>query len=329
MTKQKTYKAQALAIVMVILVVASIIGFSVFSRLMTQKRAVVQERESSEALEVTDIILDNMLLSRPEEWISAGMPGKTYTETFYQTQNTIPGQPGNPLFQLINKADAAGIDMEIQKTGDIGSNEISKLSAVLGHEINLQALDICPLAENNNVYTLSLKRTDEGTLFALRPGETFVFPIAGKNFGPACSINISFPNPPTLGGFVVNKIFKEGTDIKAYDYLDTENFCFSNNGSSCSNPQFNDAIKGWRYHQTDPLNIPINPNLERIQLTAVHQDLSFKFSMSKCNEKIELWQLRASATCNGTYRAKEVIVPDVGWSYSIFNYVFFNGLGNL
>ena len=39
--------------------------------------------------------------------------------------------------------------------------------------------------------------------------------------------------------------------------------------------------------------------------------------------------LRASATCNGVYRAKEVLVPKVRSNYSIFNYVLFNGEGQL
>jgi len=332
MNTKKTYTAQALAIVMIILVVASIIGFSVFSRLMTQKKAALQERESSEALEVADMILTNFLLSEPEQWREEIELGFLYKE------KSDVGYPGSQEPVVEGEEGDMGIQMEASVQGDSSSNAITRLTDKLGHKLDLQNLDICPLSEHNNEYTLQLSKTDENTEFVLRPGETFVFPIGGKSLGEFCSINISFPNSGNKnGGFTVNRIFvKEGV-IKEYEYDDTKNYCFSANGTICNNSNFTGPQGGWTYYkQSDnPLSIaipflPKNPLLERIQLTAIGEELIFKFSMSdKCSESIELWQLRASATCNGTYRAKEVIVPDVGWSYSIFNYVLFNGQGNI
>lgn len=328
MRTKKTYNAQALAIIMVILIVASIIGFSVFSRLMTQKRATIQERNSSEALEVADMILDNFLLSKPEDWVEAGMVGNTYKETLFIPEN-VQGLVDNEISKITTTIHAQD-DMIIQTGPDSSSNAITKLTQELGHKLDLQNLNICPLSEHNNEYTLQLSRTNDDTDFPLRPGETFVFPIKGRSFENGCTINITFPNP-TDGGFTVNKIFIEGEGIKAYDYADTENYCFSKGISSpispCGNSNFTGT--GWTT-SSGSLSIPLNSNLERIQLTAIGSDLTFRFSMSKeCTDKIQLWQLRASATCSGTYRAKEVIVPDVGWSYSIFNYVLFNGKGNI
>lgn len=330
MKTKKTYKAQALAIIMVILIVASIIGFSVFSRLMTQKRATIQERNSSEALEVADMILDNFLLSKPEDWVEAGMVGNIYKETLFIPGN-IQGHVDNEISKITTKIHAQD-DMIIQAGPDSSSNAITKLTQELGHKLDLQNLNICPLSEHNNEYTLQLSKTNDDTDFALRPGETFVFPIKGKDFGQGCTINITFTNPPTNGGFTINKIYIEGDGIKAYDYADTENYCFSKGISSPSSPCGNSNFTGMGWTTSSgSLSIPItsNPKMERVQLTAIGSDLTFRFSMDNCNEQIQLWQLRASATCSGTYRAKEVIVPDVGWSYSIFNYVLFNGNGNI
>ena len=55
-------------IIMIILIVSSIIGFSVFIRSIRDKKSIKQERESAEAYEVVDMILDNMLLSTSEQW---------------------------------------------------------------------------------------------------------------------------------------------------------------------------------------------------------------------------------------------------------------------
>lgn len=303
MKTKQTYKAQALAIIMVILVIASIIGFSVFSRQITQKRSVVEERNSAEALEVTDIILDNFLLSKPEEWVDQGMEAKLegYTE-------------------------------DSSPTG----KEITDLSETLGNEFDFHTLSICPLTEGSpNAYTLNLSRTNEDTIFYLRPGETFTFPINGESFGTNCSINITFPNPPENGGFTIDRIFTTSAtsgDILEYDYDNTRNYCFGVGASFCNNTNFTE--EGWTvFNIGETLTVPISssyPFLDKIQLTAIgNTELGFKFSMSSCEKEIQHWQLRASATCGGSYRAKEVIVSEVGVSYSIFNYVLFNGKGNL
>ncbi|HKM20009.1 MAG TPA: hypothetical protein VJY47_02180 [Candidatus Dojkabacteria bacterium] len=336
MNTKKTYTAQALAIVMIILVVASIIGFSVFSRLMTQKKAALQERESSEALEVADIILTNFLLSEPEEWEEKIAQDFLYKEKYDGGHidpegPAIEGEEGDMSIQ-------GDMGMQIEQFGeeDSSSNAITKLTRALNHELDLQNLDICPLSNYNNEYTLKLSKTNEDTEFVLRPGETFVFPIGGRSLGNSCSINISFPNTGYKhGGFTINKIYIKEGKIQEYDYADTINYCFSNDGTGCNNPNFVAPAGGWDYFKSDTtLTIPVpfkGDLFERIQLTAIGEELTFKFSMPSdyCTESIQLWQLRASATCNGTYRAKEVIVPDVGWSYSIFNYVIFNGEGNM
>ena len=88
---KKYYKAQALAIIMVILIISSMIGFAVFSRSQKSKSMAIQERNSAEAYQVSDMILDNLLLSTLEQWLEKGMLGKTYVETYYQA-----GQGINP-----------------------------------------------------------------------------------------------------------------------------------------------------------------------------------------------------------------------------------------
>lgn len=303
----KAYKAQALAIIMVILVISSIIGFSVFSRQVNQKRTIVEERNSAEAIEVADIILDNFLLSTTDKWVEKMEEGKEYIES---------------------------------KNGGNEKHEITDLTDELGNILDLQNLSICPLkAENTNTYTLKLSRTDDDTIFYLRPGETFVFPINGQSFGSGCRINIHFQNPPSIGGFIVDKIYTTSAtekDIRPYNYDNTLNYCFSNDGgSTCNNVNFDEMVPGWEKHSMNSqlsIDIPSSsPFFERVQLTAIgNSELGFKFSMSdQCTSGIRLWQLRASATCSATYRAKEVIVPDSGISFSIFNYVLFNGTGNL
>lgn len=397
MKRRQTYNAQALAIIMVVLVIASIIGFSVSSRLMTQKKSIIDERNSNEALEIADIILDNMLLSKPEEWAGVMEVGKTYIQN---ATNTIEGEynPSYPEFlnpeepddtkppsnesdpikdpkeddtkppssetdpikdpkepeiktpsdgtEPIIKPPSNGTEpskdpitqllMKKAYAQGAGTSSISAITASLNHPLDFKEIGICPLTEgSSNQYTLKLSRTDDNTTFYLRPGETFTFPINGVNYGPNCKIEIKFPDDVDAKlGFVINTTYfkDDGSgDIKPYDYDHTTSYCFKNLGGveGCGNTSFE---KNWKQHNPkDTLELGINNSIDTIQLTSVsgESDLAFKYSMKNCNLNLQLWQLRASATCGDAYRAKEVIVPDVSPSFSIFNYVILNGLGEL
>ncbi|MFA7143450.1 MAG: hypothetical protein WC175_05730, partial [Candidatus Dojkabacteria bacterium] len=57
----KKFKAQALALVMIVLVVASIIGVSLFSRMAKDKEAAINEQDSSIASTQVDAMLDFLI----------------------------------------------------------------------------------------------------------------------------------------------------------------------------------------------------------------------------------------------------------------------------
>ena len=370
MKKKETYNAQALAIIMVVLVISSIIGFSVSSRLMTQKKAIIDERNSNEALEVTDIILDNMLLSKPEEWATVMEEGKTYIQT--ATNREVVDKSDYPEIQYPEEDDKttpppSGVSRPPDETkpvdetkpsdetkpgkdpvtqllmkkayaqGEGSTSSIFAITERLNHPLDFNEIGICPLTEENgNQYTLKLTKTDNDTKFWLRPGETFTFAINGRDFGRNCRIEVSFPaEVDTKLGFVINKTYfkADGSGaIRAYDYDDTTSYCFQStagNQQDCDNSSFQ---KNWTVHKLkDTLILPVDQSMDTIQLTSVSEgpDLQFHYSMPNCNYKLQLWQLRASATCGDAHRAKEVIVPDVSPSFSIFNYVILNGLGEL
>lgn len=336
---RKTYKAQALAIIMVTLVVASIIGFSVSSRLVTQRKSVLDERNSSEALQVVDMILDNILLSSPDEWEAVGMQNKdVYVEVQGKEEFQDPPNKPDPIppyeSQLIKKSYARDDLFELKpepaepiiiKDPIIRKGvEISDLMEALGNPLNLQELDICPVSQDNNRYTLKLQDTDENTKFYIQSGESFVFPI---NEIEACSINLTFDSKSSGTGLVINKIYADGNGTKVYDYQDTESYCIG----PCNKDLFDTETK-WIEHSSlgTPLSIPIDPQMKIVQLTAItagNKDLIFSFSTPGCENPLKLWNLQASATCSGTYRAKETIVPHDGWAYPLFNHVIFNGYG--
>ena len=301
--KKSTYKGQALAIIMVVLVISSIIAFSIIIRSVREKKSTLQERTSAEAYEVVDIILDNMLLYSFEEWNEKGLVlGATQKEEVDGQQN---------ITSLLNN---------------------------LGSPINLQTLSICPLSGTKNIYTLKLTEADQNAVYTINPGQAFTFIIGGEDIVENCQIEIHFESPIANTGFMLNYVHKDGTEtskIKDYDYEDAETYCISPLSTGCD-AKFQKAT-GVNWHDpTTPFKIQVgtksNPNrIDKIQLIAINNKIMFKFKPTfNCPKGIfDMVSLRASAACNNTYRAKEVLIPKVRSNYSLFNYVLFNGFGSM
>lgn len=320
MTTKNHYKAQALAIIMIILIISSMIGFAVLSRSQKAKRTAIQERNSAEAYQVADMILDNLLLSTLEDWLSKGMDKKPYyTETQFESGLDI--DPLDPITgKLIKTINAQDDGMEIQRDYDRGSREITVLTGSLGNPLDLQNLNICSLREHaQNEYRLSLTTVPPNGDIAIEPGQTFTFLKENRDFS-GCRLNITVKNGDNNRGLVTNIISQNSDGIVPYDYDHTTSYKFGNSANFSGNwTQYNKVIE-----------IPLNNNILAVQLTAVNERIVFSFNLGGCNNvNWDVWILKASANCGGTYRAKEVVVPAERYTHSIFNYVFFNGLGNI
>ena len=63
MNIKRSYSGQAIAIIMVVLVVATVIGASLFSRIVKNRALLVEQKESSRALEQADMLLDLLISS--------------------------------------------------------------------------------------------------------------------------------------------------------------------------------------------------------------------------------------------------------------------------
>lgn len=289
MKNKKTYSGQALAIIMVVLVISSIIGFSIFTRSLRDKRSTVQERYSAEALEVNDNILDYIL------------------------QNTNEGEIPKLVIDQEYASDLSG-DFDIRKKFDL-----SKLA-------------VCSLDGTNNKYTVKLFYGDNDTVYQVEPGQAFSFVVPEKEAVPdACVINVKFQpeDIPDNTGFTLNKLFRTSpaeATIRDYNYSDAETYCLSTN---CTNFEKNPNDVSW-----DPATTLVIPaggvNLDRAQLIAINSRIRFTYEpTAACKNLFKTLILRSSATCNGVFRSKEAIIPVHRAHFSIFNYVLFNGSGEM
>jgi len=291
MKNKKTYSGQALAIIMVVLVISSIIGFSIFTRSLRDKRSTVQERYSAEALEVNDNILDYIL------------------------QNTNEGEI--PDYLVIDQEYASDLSGEFD----------------IRNKFDLSKLAVCSLDGTNNKYTVKLFYGDNNTVYQVEPGQAFSFVVPeGQEIADnTCTINVKFQpeDIPANTGFTINKIYRTsptGATIRDYVYSDAETYCLSTN---CTNFEKNPNYVRW-----DPATTLVIPaggvNLDRAQLIAINSRIRFTYEpTAACGVLFKTLILRSSATCNGVFRSKEAIIPVHRAHFSIFNYVLFNGFGEM
>jgi len=287
MINKKTYPGQALAIIMVVIVVCSIIGFSMFSRSLRDKRSTIQERYSAEALEVNDNILDSFL-------------------------QIADDQDLKDILELDTEYTNSEIDAFMPGFND--------------------ALNICKVEpSNNNKYTMKLFYGESDTIYQVEPGQAFSFVVPeGETIPNECLINVKFQSEdiPANTGFMKNMIFRTvptETTIKTYDYPDAETYCLS---TYCPNYQRFPSYSTWNPNTTFQIGAG-GVNLDRAQIIAINNRIRLSYEPVGCGDYFKTLILRASATCNGVFRSKEAVIPVHKAHFSIFNYVLFNGNGEM
>lgn len=323
--KKNLYPAQALAITMVVLVVSSIIAISIYSRVSKDKALSLDERASAEALQVSDLTLDYLtsknigtVLSAIEEEAGQQVTDPTAIPTVTLTETSSNHQ----LTELIK--DKLGVS-----------------------NADLSSLSICPLSVSANEYFLNVQPADENTFFEIRSGQTFSLPLKGEDFGEdACNISIrSAVRGDSQAGFSVTKIYGKdyvsgiATTYKDYDESDVTNYCFSASDVDCNNTTNFQASDNWvKFSDSnkDAITIDLNETkdgykLDEVRIQAIGGTIgvSYVSTSGTCANNLQIVKFQAGASCSGTYRGKEILIPLKQWSSPIFNYTLFNGQGNL
>jgi len=306
MKKNKNrYNAQALAIAMVVLVVSSILGLAIYSRAAKDKLLSVGERASAEALEVSDLIL-NQLIS-----ISIN----TVTQTIAGEGNTFDYENGVTLTE--------------------SNGQISELFTQLGLEEAFTGLNFCPVQTNGNEYYLKIKEASPDTYFEIRAGQVMAFPIKGQSVGLGCNATISFAIMGNSNvGFSVEKIYGRdytgnlAQEYKPYAIDDVVQYCFSCNETMFLGNEWQQiADKG-------SINFDLNElsgtyKLDEIRIKAIGGTVGVGYALTtECTQGFRLIDVQASANCDGTFRGKQILIPEKRWSNPVFDYSVFNGQGS-
>lgn len=344
-TKHK-YQGQALAIAMVVLVVSSLIGISIYSRSLKDKRLTLEERASAEALEVSDLILTHLSqypISKIEE----------------EAKKIAGEDPDGDMKEIVLKQNKDSIEIG-ELIGRVDASQNLFLSSLF---------NLCPLEDTSNEYQVRLGTADENDYFEIRPGHVWALPV--KNFinDTECDLRLKFAVRGDSGaGFVISKVFCKydesgnATDCLEYWFDDSEGYCFSNDGGECNNDKFLDQSNWVKYNLSlddgglEPIDltevkeshdvlgatdgaegevlmaVPPRPKftLSEIRVKAVYATIGVSYNFtSNCLAGFKMYRLRVTASCDGVYRGKEMLIPEIGWHSPIFDYSIFNGKGSI
>jgi hypothetical protein len=320
------YEGQALAIVMVVLVVSALIGLSIYSRSMKDRMLTLEERASAEALEVSDVSLEQLTLLSIEEVVQA------FEETFAQE-----GEPNLEEGIVLTENDDKG-----QMTSLLRSLGVIEAT----HTISDLLSPICPANEGGNEYQLTLKIADENTFYEVRPGHIWSLPareiLRSKT---DCVLNMNFAiRGDTRAGFIVSRVYCDydengiAINCKEYEPGDFDKYCFSDNGLECNNVEgFYDQGGGSNWQPFNPEQDSLDPVVmsggdapSEIRIKAVGGTIGISYSLPEgCMDGLNMYQLRATANCQGVYRGKEILIPEKKWHETIFDYVIFNNEGTM
>lgn len=313
----KGYSAQALAIVMIVLVIAIVIGMAMFSRVLRDSQRTVSEKSSAEALEASDTVLDRI------KGVSVSTLKSTCSSVAY----------GGGL-DTTNDCKATGIAQVNSFLNDLGA----------GGDI-ANAFSNCQGETSNLDVTVSL--ADSNDALEMEPDSVRAFVLNGQLPNPAaCNLRLTFePLGTGVAGVQISKIYARTfvnglpTNYETYGINDVLQYCIFNTGIDCStNPNF---LDGWTPRASGTvIGVSLNrvlvsgttyKYLDEIRIRAVGGSVSMKYTLSSANCILnnEMIKITTSATCTGSNRAKEVQIPQQDWASSIFDYVIFNSNGAL
>ncbi len=312
----KKYSGQAIAIIMIVLVVATVVGASLYSRMVTNTGEIVDTRESQRALEQADSILD--------VFISSDLP-------------TLQGILSN---LLIANAGEKKFTSVMDTNPDVG------LKGFLGTQIDTTILDNvrsvtgwCEPPEKGSSIEITISYADQNHVVEYNVGDVVAINTANVNMATlddACRIRLDLTargNGDSL--FSTKYVYMDSNGVVPYKLDDMELRCVKNTGDVA---QCGSGIVA----PTDSIveriasggSITINPklsNLYEFRLLPLKEKLGVAVIPQSCGNVFNNYAIRAKVTCKGDTREKQVVIPSVnnmGYS-ALFDYTIYNANGTL
>ncbi len=291
--KENTFRAQALAIVMVVLVIASIIGVSLFSRMSKNKQTSINEQDSSIASTIVDSSL-NFFVGADIEQIE-----------------TVLGQNDD------ERADYPYADLRALL-------EALKEDNIVADTVTLDQADEV-LCEGESSQSVVLSYAEDTDYVEVQPGSVVAYNIEGvsPNSTP-CELSVRLRSVEDYAIFVVKKVYDDGSEVTE----SISNYCMQKGvAGACpagiSEVEYTDTtfeLVNWAGDASAHfVNLDfteeklVEARILPIKGTVAVNNNGWTGGDSGCIDKqFRFIKITAEANCNDSYRGKQMFLPGSG-----------------
>ncbi len=305
----KKYSGQSLAIVMVLVLVGAVIAFAVYSRLSSPK--IVEQRASSEANELTEAIIG--LLSTSE-----------YDNL---REGEVLDVLGCSLEDLYEPNGCAASNLSLGDIEDFFSH--------LGLEnLDLSSFGIDFLEDDEyclSELVLRYRLAHEGVM--INTDEVYSILVKDVDWS-SCHVDFVMENKDAKG-FLMSTLYSsydlDGniTGYKDYDMSDTQGFLYDYSEEE-NWEEYSSGTEVLTFSQTE---LPVYKGgdvLREVRFKSLGGVSSLRWESvgEGCELKEHIFVL-VGATCGGKYVGKYFVIPGDSFAPAVFDYVLFNGQGEL
>lgn len=305
------YKGQALAVIMIVLVVASILGLSIYSRTIRDTKRIAFEKSSAESFEISESIIEAL------KGVKVSQIESVCADSRFGNQEV---------------RSSAGCKV-------LGIRDVNEFISKLGISLNIENIGKCSNS-SSTVEIIARIATDQDEI-EIGQGQARALVFKGQTpTTSSCNLNLVFdPKGLNTAGIGLMKKYVTADagllkTYKSYNQSDLTQYCVYKPGSSCASD--NNLLGTWPpLLAGDSLVVSLSPSdiykMEEVRITSFNGTVGVKASVNppQCVKDWEMVKIIINANCSGASRGIEILFPQNEWSLPIFDYAIYNGQGSL
>jgi hypothetical protein len=332
--RKDRYSGQALAIVLIVIVVAAIIALAIMSRVRSEQRNVTDERSSSQSLSVSEDLLD-AVTALPMGEIAELINGDHGANSL----DDLCESPGTLDYEFWENGcildDTEEVMTFLQSLDDVYVSSDSVFS-VIATQMEAELTASC--GGNEHEVEMTILPIEEGEELILQEGVVLsLIPDTIPSGACDITVNANRIRDGVKSGIIESAIYSDDVlGFAEYDYPLSKGYCLFDCLSDLSWVGANNT-NGWVNSPTGttftrPLELVQSGDtfgLNELRLRPIGDDVAISYTTSptECIELKQIMKLRVVTSCSGVSQGKETLIPRENWTPSIFDYTIYNGQG--
>lgn len=300
--KMVKYKSQALAIVLVIVIVGAIVALGIASRNSKNTMRSIDEKKSQDSTEVVNSLIDVSRSVLINEIIN------------------------NCRTEFANKQECK-ITFE---NGVLSSKGFANIP-------NTDAFPKCTFSQNSSdQVTLSFLPVYDVENYTLAKDDVLSFGFISQTISTNSCSNLQFNFSrvgSNQGGVVISKVYStrdssgEPTAYKVYEPNDFERLALGGSGGSGNWTNWQNSSGTWNLPGSSFVSGTYQ--IDELRVKAIGTDINVNMVATDCTMEPFFIKVTASSNCGGTFKSSYYYRPLKNKALPIFDYVLYNQNGNL